>query len=296
MKYWILIIAILINGLFCISQNSVITITTTESGARFYAVLNGIQQNGIADLSLELKDIKPQQYTLMVTFAVQDISPLVKRFELKSGSLCEFAVVKEENLQTVPEDSLASNGKYKLILVSEKPLGNDYVDEANSGNIYLYEEYMKINGGNQNDNVQDEIINKPDNQYNDVHQDVSETSVSTNTTSTNTNVFYGSGYTGKTGCAAPMAESDFQAAKQSVASRDFEDSKLGIARQVATNNCLYASQVKELMKLFSFEDTRLEFAKFAWSHTYDIGNYFMVNDAFDFESSSKELDEYINRK
>jgi hypothetical protein len=49
------------------------------------------------------------------------------------------------------------------------------------------------------------------------------------------------------------------------------------------------------MKLFSFESSRLEFAKFAYKYTWDINNYFLLNDAFDFESSIDELNKYINK-
>lgn len=102
------------------------------------------------------------------------------------------------------------------------------------------------------------------------------------------------GYSGPVGCPWPMNEADFQSAKQTIAAKDFEDSKLTIAKQVAGANCLFASQVKEIMLLFDFEDTRLEFAKYAYHHTYDIGNYYMVNDAFDFEMTIDELNDYIS--
>jgi len=54
-----------------------------------------------------------------------------------------------------------------------------------------------------------------------------------------------------------------------------------------------SSQVAELLKSFDFEQSRLDFAKFAYGHTFDIGNYFMVNNAFDFPSSVDELNAYI---
>jgi len=101
------------------------------------------------------------------------------------------------------------------------------------------------------------------------------------------------GYAGPVGCAWPMAPADFSSVKNSISSKSFEDSKLTIAKQVVGSNCLLCSQVKEIMLLFSFEDTRLDFAKFAYGHTYDIGNYYMLNDAFTFESSIDELNEYI---
>ncbi|MBW8049771.1 MAG: DUF4476 domain-containing protein [Cytophagales bacterium] len=104
------------------------------------------------------------------------------------------------------------------------------------------------------------------------------------------------GYNGPVGCPLPMTDNDFRNAKNSIASKSFSDSKLTIARQVTSSNCLLSSQVKEIMLLFDFEDTRIKYAKYAYGYTYDLGNYYKVNDAFDFESSIEELNEYINSR
>ena len=48
--------------------------------------------------------------------------------------------------------------------------------------------------------------------------------------------------------------------------------------------------------MFSFEDSKLDFAKYAYERTYDIDNYYKVNDAFTFESSVDELNEYIQAR
>jgi hypothetical protein len=102
------------------------------------------------------------------------------------------------------------------------------------------------------------------------------------------------GYSGPVGCPWPMSPPEFNDVKNSIASKSFEDSKLTIAKQVIDANCLLCSQVKEIMLLFSFEDTRLELAKYAYGYTYDIGNYYRLNDAFTFESSIQELNDYIS--
>jgi hypothetical protein len=47
------------------------------------------------------------------------------------------------------------------------------------------------------------------------------------------------------------------------------------------------------MTLFDFENTKLDFAKFAYDRTYDRANYYKVNDAFEFESSIEDLNRYI---
>lgn len=102
------------------------------------------------------------------------------------------------------------------------------------------------------------------------------------------------GYNGPTGCEYPMSSSDFNDAKSTITSKTFEDSKMTIAKQITSSNCLLTSQVKDIMLLFSFEDTKLEFAKYAYNYTFDIGNYYKVNDAFTFEMTIDELNAYIS--
>ena len=96
-------------------------------------------------------------------------------------------------------------------------------------------------------------------------------------------------------CNYPMNASDFQSSLESINAKSFEDSKMQIAKQVANSNCLKSEQVKQIMQAFTFEETRLEFAKFAYQFTFDKGNYYKVNDAFQFELSIEELDEYLGR-
>jgi hypothetical protein len=107
-------------------------------------------------------------------------------------------------------------------------------------------------------------------------------------------IVYVPGYGGPIGCPIPMDPGSFNNAKNSINSKSFEESKLTMAKQIIGSNCLTSAQVREIMMLFSFEGTRLDFAKFAYGRTYDIGNYYMVNDAFTFETSIDELNDYIN--
>lgn len=98
------------------------------------------------------------------------------------------------------------------------------------------------------------------------------------------------------GCGTPMFATDFASAKASIESKGFEDTKLTLAKQIAGSNCLSTEQVKTVMGLFGFEDTRLDFAKFAYDHVSDRKNYYKVNDAFGFSSSVDELNEYIQSR
>jgi hypothetical protein len=102
------------------------------------------------------------------------------------------------------------------------------------------------------------------------------------------------GYNGPTGCPWPMDENQFANAKRSVESKSFDDAKMTVAKQITGSNCLTADQVRRMMAEMSFESAKLEYAKFAYNKTFDIGNYYVLNDAFDFSSSVEELNNHIN--
>ena len=102
------------------------------------------------------------------------------------------------------------------------------------------------------------------------------------------------GYSGPTGCPWPMSDGDFNNAKKSISTKTFEDSKLTLAKQIFDHNCLLSAQVRDIMSQFTFEATKLEFAQYAYGRTFDIGNYYKVNDVFEFESTIDELNNYIN--
>lgn len=97
-----------------------------------------------------------------------------------------------------------------------------------------------------------------------------------------------------TACYNAMAASDFSSAKKSIESKSFEDKKLTVAKQVLDANCMNTDQVKEVMDLFTFEDNKLNWAKYAYKKTTDPKNYYKINDGFTFEASIDELNEYIS--
>jgi len=90
-----------------------------------------------------------------------------------------------------------------------------------------------------------------------------------------------------------MRSADFVSAKRSITEASFEESKLSTAKSIASSNCLSSDQVTEICKLFSFEESKLAFAKYAYKHTTDPANYFKVNTVFSFDASRDELNAFI---
>jgi hypothetical protein len=99
-----------------------------------------------------------------------------------------------------------------------------------------------------------------------------------------------------TGCVKAMDKASFDTAKASVASKGFDDTRLTVAKQIAKSNCLTTTQIKDIMSVFGFEETKLEFAKYAYDYCYDKNQYYLINDAFSFDSTIDELNTFIESK
>ena len=101
---------------------------------------------------------------------------------------------------------------------------------------------------------------------------------------------------GNGNCTRSMDAVSFGKAKQTIESKGFDDTKLSTAKQVAKANCLTTDQILEIMKIFGFEESRLEFAKYTYDYCFDQNNYYNVSQGFSFDSSTEELNEYIETK
>jgi hypothetical protein len=81
--------------------------------------------------------------------------------------------------------------------------------------------------------------------------------------------------------------------RHSIQNASFESDKKIIAEQAISSNRVTSEQVYQILLLFSFESTKLSIAKFAYRYCEDKRNYYIVNDAFTFSSSRRELSNYI---
>lgn len=106
-------------------------------------------------------------------------------------------------------------------------------------------------------------------------------------------VYYVDGYTGTTGCVIP--ESGVQSIVSAIQDESFAEDKMNVAKQATKNKCLTTDQVVEICNQFDFEEDKLDFAKYAYSRTYDVDNYYKVNKVLTYSSSKEELNEFINK-
>ncbi len=92
-----------------------------------------------------------------------------------------------------------------------------------------------------------------------------------------------------------VSDNDFNQLKQYIKKEAFDDRKVALAKQGAGNNYFSTSQVSQLMSLISFDNGKLDIAKYFYNQCIDKNNYYQLADALSFSSSKDELLNYIKK-
>jgi hypothetical protein len=293
----------------------------SETGELFTLFINGAQQNDAPTAHIKVEDLRGTGYQLRVLFETAMPGEFSKHMPLPEGSseityalrknnrgnwVARYisdapypAVTVERDVDVrrevsppsppVSESRSVTPGNQRHEVITTTTIVDDDMDTDPSGVIDI-----RINAGEDNFGMNISIDDRSQRQ---------STTISSQTMVTEVQQDYevvehhqpAPAPVKSDGCDYPMSDTEFDRAKESISSKSFEDSKMSIARQITRGNCLTALQVKGIMQLFSFEDSRLEFAKFAYKYTYDKRNYYLVNDAFQFEMTIDELDEFLNQ-
>jgi len=74
----------------------------------------------------------------------------------------------------------------------------------------------------------------------------------------------------------------------------FDRDKLDYARRAINGKHLYARDVSRIMQEITFDDSRLDFAVFAYQFVVDKENFYKVKRAFRFRSTARKLDQRIH--
>ncbi len=96
-------------------------------------------------------------------------------------------------------------------------------------------------------------------------------------------------------CPPGMDARRYESIRASIAAKSFDKTRIDLAKQAIRNNSMSSDQIAGLAKLLTYDSSRLALAKFGYRYVADPGNYFVLNDLFAFESSVKQLSDYIAR-
>lgn len=194
----------------------------------------------------------------------QDNSVVINN--LQAGS----HTIKVYNLKNKGRNIFRNNAKllYSSTIYVRPGYHVDIIIDRN-GKAIFNEKAMRTNGRNKDWNDNDDWNDNPrrNDRYNDRYD-----------------------YNGRT-----MSAQSFSALVQTLRREYSENSRLALAKHSITRNHFTSDQVKDMMHLFSFENYKLEIAKYAYRNTTDQKNYFVVYDALSYNSSKEQLAEYIKR-
>ncbi len=304
-----------LSGVIVEPQKKSVAVTSTglgtlnifsQNGEKFYLFLDGIKQNDIARSNIRIEQLPYTYYNVKIDFPAFRIPGIIKN----NVSVADADDILMDATYRIRQDKA---GKVKLNFYS---INNPQPDFIAPAGMYVYQYSKGSSGFNTavtkkqmiDSVVSNTITNKkgvvvktvtanpthPGADTNKVTQIAQSKPVKINTvvatkknaTTTNeTPVVKCNGW--------PMARSEFAAAKQTIEDATGNESKLSAAKNIASENCLLSSQVNEICGLFSSEELKVAFAKYAYRYTFDTKNYAEVINGLPSDRGKKELTKFI---
>ncbi|MDR0206308.1 MAG: DUF4476 domain-containing protein [Bacteroidales bacterium] len=86
---------------------------------------------------------------------------------------------------------------------------------------------------------------------------------------------------------------EFNIAMNSLRKESFESGKLQFAKNMTVSGPICVEQIIQVCNTFSFESTKLDYAKYAYHYCSDKNLYYLVNNVFLYQSSKDELTKFI---
>lgn len=300
MKKILLTLGLMIGAISMFAQNSNVVFFSDE-GTKFYIVINGLRINDQPLSNVRITDVNADYVNAKIVFEDELIPDIEKKtLMLQRGYETSYRLKKNNKGKTVvrwySSYELAQapvNQNQRTIVYTQVP-PNDGVVVRGGGTTTTTTTTTTSDNVNANVNVGGVHMNvNIDDGMGSSSTTTTTTTTTYSSTSTNGNATY---YDNNGGCMYAMSDTEYRDAKNSISSKSFSDSKMTLLKQVVKNNCVNSDQMKGFIQLFDFESDRLEAAKYGYDYVIDPGNYYKVNDAFDFESSIDELNDYMNSR
>lgn len=320
-------LSLLMFSVISFSQNSVNMVIFSEDGDTFYAFINGVKQNTKPESNVKVTGITAN-VSLRIEFENKAYPQLKQNMPLEPGFEHSFRIKKDAKQQMklryfgrVPLNE-ASTGVATVPYHTANETSGENISTDNTSvntnvntNTSFTTTTNTTNNGNK-DNVSMNInmggvgisMNVNGNatgmsQNSDMNTSTSTTVTSSssvngspktyNNSSNNSNANTSS--TVKSGCAAAMSQTAFDKMKQAVESKPFSETKMSTAKVATKNVCLSVNQVKEICKLFSMDEDKLEYAKFAKPYCVNKEEYYQVSDIFSFSGTIDDFNKFLEQ-
>lgn len=320
-----LLIFLIFTSINIYAQPSNLIFNTNNTAHKFQLFINGEQKNYDFQTNVRLENIEAKNYRIKIIFENRAFGYIQKNIYVRPNTEKIYSFSRKR--QSTGRRRTAQNrstSTLRIDLLSEVPLysiDDEYMGESNDANdainyttgacpnastlINTNSENNDVVIGTEKNNITigtngievnfdvNELINKvtkENNNTSDNNTSVIETDVTeenwTNEPSSEIAIESNS-------CTPTFTDKQFVLITSRLKKEGFESKKLAIAKSIARSNCLLTKQVRDVIKLFNFENNRVAFAKFAYNNVADKENYDLLLDSFTFETSKQEIREYI---
>lgn len=271
----------------------------SEDGDKFQLLLNGELINDTPQSNLRVEDLNQPYYSAKIRFEDKTVTEISKNNLMIADADGNFSDVTYK----IKRDK-NNRSKMKLNYFSAVPVNPDFIPASNVHVVHYGSPVMSqttttttmsenvtvgtnVNVGGVNMNVS---IQEP--------MGTSVTHTTTTTHSGGGQQYYDESPNRRRGCSGnyAMSPGNFSSALSTVKNLGFDDTRLKTAKQIVASNCMNVNQISQIASAFGFEETKLEFAKFAYDYCVEPKNYFKLNNIFGFSSSVEELTDYISSR
>ncbi len=323
-------VSLFVLSLTAIAQEKVNLVIFSEDGDAFFVNVNGIRQNDKPETNVKVTGISPN-ISLRIDFQDKALPSLKQSGPLEPGFEHTMRIKRDAKKQlklryfgSTPLGSETNSGATTVAYHSvENPMSENNATivntsvNPNSGNTTVTSSTTttKISQGNADqENVAVNInmagiginmnVTGMDGMAGTTMNSTTSTTV---TNSSSSNSKYSSSENNqmaapsnnatptKAGCSVAMNGVNFAKMKQAVADKPFSDTKMSTAKVATKNACLSVDQVKEICKLFSMDDEKLAYAKYAYDYCVDKANYYQVSDVFSFSGTTEEFNKFLEQ-
>lgn len=279
----------------------------SEDGDKFTLILNGEVINDVPQTNLRVEDLNQPYYNAKIRFEDKSLADISKNNLMLTDvdgvfSDVTYKIKRDKNNKT----------KMKLNYFSSIPVQPNFIPASNVHVIHYGQpdivEVHSVGGTTQTTTTTTQTggtnvgvgINvggvNMGVSINDSMGGGSVTQTTTTTTHTGgSSVHYDEPEIGCGGHSC-MTSGNFNAALATIEKQGFEETKLKTAKQVIKANCLNVDQIIKIINTFGFEESKLDFAKFAYDYCIEKNNYFKLNGIFSFSSSVDELSDYVQNR
>jgi hypothetical protein len=268
----ILLLLCLFTSITIKAQTPVSIAVFAQDGEKFWLILDGIKQNEKPEANVKVNGLTNENYRLKIIFDDSSLPSIDQTIYTRWGYEqvlvdASYVIIRRERKKkkkNAPEVEYVLKGNSVTEVNAPKPPTNG-------------QSVVEYHTTDDNSQTKPETTTQPTKSGTNNPKPVNNSSSATQ-------------------CTEPTSAADFNSIKSSIEKQSFANTRFTVAQQMTKNSCLTTAQVIEIMNLFSFENQKIDFAKFAYDYTSDKKNFFNVSEAFTFSASIEELSRFLEKK